>query len=812
MGRRISSGLGGLERGWLARLPMGLVAAAVGLVSVVSCGGDDDDVPARSAGGSSGRGGGGKGGGGSAGKSTGEAGQSTGGATGGSTTGGNGGTGKGGKGGSGGSSGTGGAGGKGTAGKGGTGNDGGSSGTVGESGSAGQGGAGEGGPQNKVALLWPPPAFRLNDDRLTVQVLAAGVAESANTFLFNGATVAGDNTANIDSIEIRIDGSVVATRSVTGCAQPMIEEIVDLQALSAGAHDLSVTAEGAGTGNATVTFALDDSLPRAEHGDLEVLAAAVPLACLRVDTPTVAEIDGSPTNITGELTLAEGAAWDPEVDGLKLALGRATTVLGDAMSCTDGVCTFSNQGGYIRAGTLTHVGSTPRWQFDFTLDQWPGGSPALYVGPANSWGGVALRSRERRATFALDVDGSLELGQRRSAMIGPEGGVISAMLKPTVGVTLEIPPFALTEPTEIALTPLKGRSPGGVDMPIGVKLEPSGLHFADPAQLTLQAEDDFEDDSSMFLWTSPFTAVPLLRGDSDRDDVMMGFISHFTEAGGNVPQYTPQEVHQMVLWVNARVLPQAPLLDLATLRDVLSRVAIIQLYPSEAPNVDLVALADKVDQFFTAHMATACPRALAAPSWFFVEVYLRYRDLCQRLGADVPEIEACIDQVIVQLLCQADCRAPGRCINGTCCKPVRCGKGTAAEPECGKRNADTNCGIEIDCGACRNGEVCVDKTTCETEECTPMTCAISDQWVQANGVPGGACGYSPPTPGTWNGTTYCGWTEDPPFCGGCEGTQTCIAGQCLETCNPNDCAQFAYEGCPTACQGGECQFTAPDCG
>ena len=92
----------------------------------------------------------------------------------------------------------------------------------------------------------------------------------------------------------------------------------------------------------------------------------------------------------------------------------------------------------------------------------------------------------------LDLQPSLDEAATASALIGWEGGTVSAIGSDGTTYTLEVPAEALPFPTTIAMTPLSdldGFPPDPApEHMLGVELAPEGLQLAVPARLTMATD------------------------------------------------------------------------------------------------------------------------------------------------------------------------------------------------------------------------------------------------------------------------------------------------------------------------------------
>ena len=95
--------------------------------------------------------------------------------------------------------------------------------------------------------------------------------------------------------------------------------------------------------------------------------------------------------------------------------------------------------------------------------RWDGAPP---VGVVSDPAGAPIRPVNRDTALAVDDTFSFE--------VGPAGTLVR---HPTTGLTILVPPGAVTAPTHITVTALKGA-------PLAYRFGPHGLHFNVPLQLT----------------------------------------------------------------------------------------------------------------------------------------------------------------------------------------------------------------------------------------------------------------------------------------------------------------------------------------
>src|SRR6185436_19624714 len=104
----------------------------------------------------------------------------------------------------------------------------------------------------------------------------------------------------------------------------------------------------------------------------------------------------------------------------------------------------------------------------------------------------------------------LDMSHQAQAMIGTGGGTIETVDAAGVIIRLQIPASALTADTLIKVTPLLSSPLPDTSAALrpGVKFEPEGLQFAEPATLTMDfsaTNQTIGNQHSLFLLTSPLT-------------------------------------------------------------------------------------------------------------------------------------------------------------------------------------------------------------------------------------------------------------------------------------------------------------------
>jgi hypothetical protein len=360
------------------------------------------------------------------------------------------------------------------------------------------------------------------------------------------------------------------------------------------------------------------------------------------------------------------------------------------------------------------------------------------------------------------------------------------------------------------MTLVKGDAIPGVPIELGAEFEPAGLVFAVPAKVTMQFGEVYQPRASLH-WTSPFTALPLLDDETGRVDVKTAFVTHFSGFGTSAANLILVAIIKGQI---AAAINQPGDLGLFDMAAILAGVTFLQKI-NQDQGVDLVALAAKVKISLQHWVQSHCDDDVKHPHDFMAALYYQVGRISLAIGADVPEAIDCGDRIRIAL-CNQSCGFGEKCysvggeIPGTCCREAHCGDGfDAAEPACGDRIATENCGVPIDCGACKTGETCIDKRRCQPKPCETATAAAISAYTAPN-QPCGPWGASLEFTGT-DGVTYCVPDMDLGPCPGnaylCS-TATGLNGQCSYSCDATTCPFDADFFCSNGhcCDAASCLF------
>jgi hypothetical protein len=514
-----------------------------------------------------------------------------------------------------------------------------------------------------LAIVAPLAGRALNAPALHVQAqVAALTLHPHKSFVFNGTAVPGTNAGHLATVEIVLDGLVVAQVDSWPCRnQFMVDEAVDITGLGDGTQTLTLRASQGGgharrSTSATVSFTLDRRLPAAERNRVEAAATPAPFACIAV---RAADDDGGdgppppPRNVHGRIVL--GAASDG-VDALRdrivIVVGSERVVIEpSALRCDrhGARCEFVDPAHpLVRRVELVRKASRI---WDFKLrggPNWPDGA-RLFLRIGNDWGGIDLATREPLSAPASTLDA----GRGAHATIDSRGASLETVDSRGVRIQLQVPPGALTRPTLITMTPLQASplaAAGGAAHP-GVRLQPSGLVFAQPAILTLDfgaIDPAIGAGDVVFLVTSPMTKIPLYAGGGPRAGrVLTALLMHFSDVQGGEGD---DGFTDLAAWAQA-ALASGETLTLFELQSLAALAAEQQQGGCEEGCLDLAALAERVRETATALASPAqCSADVASPSDAALTRLLGLETLVQQFGVEVPEIRTCVGHVLRALI------------------------------------------------------------------------------------------------------------------------------------------------------------------
>jgi hypothetical protein len=511
-----------------------------------------------------------------------------------------------------------------------------------------------------LRILTPSTAMRVNSATLRVQaVVAAWQPDRRRRFVFEGETVDGRNAGRIDSIEIAIDGRVVARKDVIACRrQFVLDEIVALEGLLDGGHELRVTAmekgHRASRTTEVTTFEIDRALPWLEPNRIEVAAMPAPFACVGGrDHDDNEDDDGPPPaypHVHGRFVLgSQSDGIDLARDRVIIAANGAQVVLepGTFQCNRGGECRYENRfDPFLSRIVLEQRGTL--WRFRLTGGpQWPR-DPVLHVRVGNDGGGIDLRTGERLVNLRPVVDDA----RRVEATIGSAGGTLQTVDAIGVAIRLDVPAGALTRDTVVSLTPLATSplaAPSGALHP-GVELGPNGTTFAIPATLTLDfsAEGTSVADGFFFLLTSPLTTVPVPATADAAGAVLTALIEHFSayQPGGS------GSFADMVQWANA-ALSGGPTLTLSELKSLLELAELQQQVGCQGQCLNLGLLAERAEESLDALASLTCDADEINPTNAALQRWVNLETLGQQLGADTTAVRACTERVLRSAIQQA---------------------------------------------------------------------------------------------------------------------------------------------------------------
>lgn len=195
---------------------------------------------------------------------------------------------------------------------------------------------------------------------------------------------------------------------------------------------------------------------------------------------------------------------------------------------------------YPYAGPETIVSKDMGTKTSFSANLWEGAAYYVAVQAYNEQGNSGYSNIE---LFTIQADlASL------SSLISPDGGSISVYNSRGDRITLDLPPGALRETTEITVTALDTppAAPFSMSLFPGVSLEPHGLLLDETATLRVSfAEPQANPKTSLLVWTvDADTAIPLGNQTSTTTEIS-GEIYNFSDKTGGQP--SPEETEEMVL-------------------------------------------------------------------------------------------------------------------------------------------------------------------------------------------------------------------------------------------------------------------------
>ncbi len=521
-----------------------------------------------------------------------------------------------------------------------------------------------------VALLTPRDGAALNAPTLRVQALVAAFKpDLARSFVFNGQAVAGRNAGRVSLVEIAVDGLIVDRVEHHACRRQMVADArVDISGLANGPHTLTVTAfQGDPRGglgrSVTATFRLDRSLPVAERNRIEEAATPAPFACLALRAEDFDDDDDAagrrhlpPLELEGRIVPSHASdGLDPARDRVVIAVGSRVTVFEPgALTCTHEKCRFEDRRHpVVQRVELEHKGDGS-WEIQLRGDPLPSESSTVYLRIGNDWGGIDLATGERLAALRPVLD----TAHQARATIGAAGGTIQTTDAHGVVIGLDIPAGALTQDTLIKVTPLSASPVPDSSNALfpGVKFEPEGLQFAQPATLTLAfsatgkviTNHDF-----VFLLTSPLTALPLFGQVNSAAKTMTAQLNHFSTIQ---PGVLGAALTDLAAWADP-ILSGTGNATFSELASLAALAALQQQRGCTRNCINLNQLTQRARASFAALVSATCSSSTANPTDQALERLLQLETVGQALGVDTIALRTCEEQVFRALIIDYGARA-----------------------------------------------------------------------------------------------------------------------------------------------------------
>lgn len=516
-------------------------------------------------------------------------------------------------------------------------------------------------PAPLIAILTPREGASLNAASLRVQALVAAVRpRRGESFVFNGQTVEGRNAGRVRRLELALDGVPVQSLDTTNYGRQFVADFrVDLSALGDGPHNLTMSAvQGHGNAETTEyanrTFTLDRSLIQAEANRVEDAATPKAFAGFRVRGWDGQDDDDAdeeePWQCPPRFDLKGTIMLGTQSDGIDLARDRVVVALGSQtkvlepgmLQCNQrGVCRFEGGASSFLQFVELKRKESGRWKYRLRgTGPLPGaGASTLSLRVGNDWGGIDLTTGERLAGLRPNLD----TARQAQALIGTAGGTVETVDASGVVIRLEIPPNALTQDTPIKVTPLQASPLAGAPTSLhpGVKFEPEGLQFAEPATLTMDfsaTNQSVGNQDAVFLLTSPMTALPLFGRTDPGNKVLTARLHHFSVArpGGRNNSQTD------LSWANALLLGNQNF----TLSELELLVSLIT-NPQQAAQFTQLAT-----NSIAALASALCPSSITSPTDQALERLLQLENIGQELGVDTNAlgVRGCAEQVFRALI------------------------------------------------------------------------------------------------------------------------------------------------------------------
>lgn len=357
-------------------------------------------------------------------------------------------------------------------------------------------------------------------------------------------------------------------------------------------------------------------------------------------------------NLNGDIFLGEQSdGLDPARDRIAIALGSDVVVLEPGSLRPSGqsnrVWTYQNPKHPRLRKVILQRNTAQAWQFEISAQPMSAGNQKVYLRIGNDWGGMDLRTGQ----LLLQMQPELDLGFQAQATIDSSGGTIQTTNAAGVKIRLEVPPGALAQPTLITMTPLTASPLAGYAKAIspGIKFEPEGLQFAEAATLVFDfsaTNQNIGNDHSIFLFTSPLTALPLYGTTDPSAQTLTALVHHFSNMGPGSGDPAYMDLHE---W--AASLLGTGNLSLYELELLASMVVQDQLTCSQNC-IDVARFLQLVSNSIAALVSATCPSSVSNPTDQTLNRLLQLEALGQGLGVDTTALglRNCMEQVFRALI------------------------------------------------------------------------------------------------------------------------------------------------------------------
>jgi uncharacterized repeat protein (TIGR01451 family) len=295
------------------------------------------------------------------------------------------------------------------------------------------------------------------------------------------------------------------------------------------------------------------------------------------------------------------------------------------------------------------TGTEPPGRYLFFLAAVQAG--ALQDGALGAGELLALSTVE--VTAGAPLTPTLDPALAATALIPTEGGTLQATAADGTRLTLTIPPGALSDATQITLTPVTAIAnllfTGGL---LGAaRLEPEGLQLAQPASLTLALPAPVSDPGRVFgfLYDGLGANFDLLPVQVSGSTLSLP-VAHFSTAGAAVvnPEDVPELIDQIL--GSGRVLPVSGPLTLPELEALAQAVGLALLSGQDA-EIDLARVSEVVRLSLAPLVDEACA---ATPSKAGLDQLTRLDSVQQRFAdVSIPRIRECQETALRPLIEQA---------------------------------------------------------------------------------------------------------------------------------------------------------------